>query len=156
LTPAASKYPWREYTNGMKRSRRAFGAALSAVLLLAMVLPALCGKCRGLAAHPDCARDDDGTIRHHGGSSSGYTDCDHCDGSQGISAARQAHQTTPEFVIFLGDSGKTQPQDSNRTATTSASSPASSVSVAVQKYVSVREKRLPKSVYRPFTVSLKI
>jgi hypothetical protein len=153
---AASKYPWREYTNGMKRSRRAFGAALSAIFMLAMVLPVLCGKCQGSAADPDCARDHGATTRHHSGTSSGSTDCDHCDESQGISAARQAHQTTPEFVIFLRDSGKTQLQDSNRTATTSTISPASSVSVAVQKNVSVREKRLPKFVYRPLTVSLKI
>jgi hypothetical protein len=154
---AASKYPWREYTNDMKRSRRAFGAALSAVFLLAMALPALCGKCQGPAANPDCARDHGATTNHHGGgSSSAYIDCDHCDESQGISATRQAHQTTPEFVIFLRDSGKTQPQDSHRTATTSASSAASSVSVTVQKYVSVPENRLPKFVYRPLTVSLKI
>jgi hypothetical protein len=153
---AASKYPWREYTNGMKWSLRAFRAALSAVFLLAMALPAFCGKCQGPVADPGCARGHGATTRHHGGSSSGSTDCDHCDESQGISATRQAHQTTPEFVIFLRDSGKTQPQDSNRTAATSASGLASSVSVAVQKYVSVREQHLPESVYRPLTVSLKI
>jgi hypothetical protein len=154
--PAASQYPWREYTTGMKRSRRAFGAALSAVLLLAIALPAFCWKCQGPAANPDCARDNGSTTKHHDGSSPGSTDCDHCDESQGIFATRQSHQTTPEFVIFLRDSGQTQPQDSNRTAATSASRAASSVSIIVQKYVSLREKPIPKSVYRPLTVSLKI
>jgi len=139
----------------MEWSRRAFGVVLSAVLLLAMVLPALCGKCDLAGSKTDCAEEHGGTTKQHGGSS-GYADCDHCDDSQGISANRQMNPGILEFLIFLPDSARTQPDASNRIATTFSTSSRSSVDGAVQKYIFVVETHPPKSVYRPLTVSLKI
>jgi hypothetical protein len=157
LLSAASNHRWREYTNGMEWLQRAFVAVLSAVLLLAMALPALCGKCQAPAANSDCAQDHGGkTNPPPGGPSSGYTDCHHCDAPQGISANRQMNPDTPEFVIFLPDSPRTQPHYSNRIAATFAAIPVSYVHGATQKYISLRETYLPKSVYRPLAVSLKI
>jgi hypothetical protein len=156
LASAASNYRWREYTNRMKWSRRAFGVMLSAVFLLAMTLPALCGKCQSAAANSDCAQDHGGKTKHQSGSSSGYTDCDHCDESPGISPNRQTNPGTPEFLISLPDSPTTQSHDSNRMAATFATSPTSSVDAAVQKYTFVGDPHVPNSVYRPLTVSLKI
>jgi hypothetical protein len=140
----------------MKQSRRAFGAVLSAVLSLAMALPALCVQCQATAAKPDCTEDHGGKTKPPGGYSSGYTDCDHCDASQGISAHRQIQPVAPELVVFLRDPDSTPLHGSNRVATTFATSPTNSVDGAVQKYIFVGKTHPPKSVYRPFTVSLKI
>jgi hypothetical protein len=156
LLPAASNNRWPEYTNGMEWLQRAFGAVLSAVLLLAMALPALCGKCQAPAANSDCAQDHGGKTNPPGGPSSGYTDCDHCDALQGISANRQMNPGTPEFVIFLPDSPRTQSHYSNRIATTFAAIPVSYAHAATQKYIFLPETYLPKSVYRPLAVSLKV
>jgi hypothetical protein len=157
LLSAASNYRWREYTNGMEWSRRAFGVVLSAVLLLAMALPALCGKCQATAAKPDCAENHGARTKQPVGSSSGYTDCDHCDESQGISANRQMNPGTLEFLIFLPDSTRTQPHDSNRLSTKLAISAASYVYGAAQNYIFLGKTHPPKSVYSPLiTVSLKI
>jgi len=155
LLSVASNYRRREYTNGMKWSR-AFGAVLSPVLLLAMAFPALCGKCQGAVANSDCAQDHGGKAKHPAGSSSGNTDCDHCDASPGISATRQMNQGTPELLIFLPDSPTTQVHDSNRIAATSAIIPTNSADDTVQKYIFVGETHPPNSVYRLLTVSLKI
>jgi len=140
----------------MERLRRAFGILLSAMLLLAMALPALCGKCQGVAANPDCAQDHGGKKKQPAGPSSGFADCDHCDQSPGISANRHVNPGAREFLIFLPDSPKSQPHNSNRIAATSATSLTNSGHGAAQEYIFVRETRLPKSVYRPLTVSLKI
>ena len=156
LLSVASNYRWREYTNGMKWSRRAFGVMLSAVFSLAMTLPALCGKCHSAAPNSDCAQDHGGKTKHQSGSSSGYTDCDHCDESPGISATRQMNQGTPELLISLPDSPAAQIHDSNRIAATSAIIPTNSVDGTVQKYIFVGETHPPNSVYRLLTVSLKI
>lgn len=139
----------------MKQLRRAFGAVLSAVLLLAMALPALCGKCQAAAANSDCAEDHNGKLQPDG-SSSGYTDCDHCDEAPGISANRQMQPDAPELVIFLRDSDSTPHHGSNRVAATFATSPTNSVDGPAQKNIFVGKTHPPKSVYRPLTVSLKI
>jgi hypothetical protein len=140
----------------MERLRRAFGVVLSAVLLLAVASPALCGRCQGAAASPDCAQDHGGKKKQPSGPSSGYTDCDHCDASQGISANRQVNLGAPEFLIFLPDSPATQPHNLNRIATIFVPSPTNSMGRAVQKCIFVRETRFSNSSYRPLTVSLKI
>ena len=153
LVVTASNRGWSEYTNDMEHLRRAFAIVLSAVFLLAMALPALCGKCQDQAANSDCAQD-------HGGQpadpSSGYTDCDHCDQSPGISANRQVNPGASEFLIFLPDSPRTQLHGANRIAPVFATSVTNSVDTAVHQYVLVRETRLSNSGYRPLTVSLKI
>lgn len=135
---------------------RAFGAVLSAVLLLAMALPALCGKCQATAANSDCAEDHGGKVKHPGDSSPGYTDCDHCDEAPGISANRQMQPGAPELVIFLGGSDSAPLHRSNRVAATFAATSANSQDGAVQKSISAGATPVPKSVYRPLTVSLKI
>jgi hypothetical protein len=141
----------------MEWSRRAFGVVLSAVLLLAMALPVLCGKCRATAANSDCAEDHGGKAKQPGDSSAGYADCDHCDAVPGISGNRQTNPGALEFLIFLPDSARTQPHDSSRMATTSTTSPTSSVDGAVRKYIfAVETHSPPESLYRPLTVSLKI
>ena len=140
----------------MNWSRRAFGALLSALVLLAMALPALCGRCQDPAANSDCAQDHGGKKKQPSGSSSGYTDCDHCDASQGISANRQVNPGAPEFLIFLPDSPATQPHNLNRIPTVFAPNPTNSLGRAVQKYILVRETQFSDSSYRPLTVSLKI
>jgi hypothetical protein len=140
----------------MERLPRAFGAVLSAVLLLAMALPALCGKCQDPSAHSDCAEDHGGKTKQPDASSHGFTDCNHCDDRLGISANRQMQPGGPELVIFLRDSDSTPRHRSNRVAGTFATSPTHSLDGVVQKYVSAGETPLPKSVYRPLTVSLKI
>lgn len=139
----------------MEWSRRAFGMVLSAVLFLATALPALCGKCQPTVANPDCA-EDHGKTKPPGGSSSGYTDCHHCDQSQGISATRQMQQVAPELVILLRDSESAPHQDADRVAATSTTNPTDFLDGAPQKYISAAQTHLPKSDYRPLTVSLKI
>ena len=49
---------------------------------------------------------------------------------------------TSEFLIFLTDSSRTQLDDSNRIATTFATSPTNSVDGAVQRYIFVGEIHL--------------
>src|ERR1700732_2075642 len=130
----------------MERLPRAFGAVLSAVLLLAMALPALCGKCQGTAANPDCAQDHGGKTKQPARPSSGYTDCGHCDQSPGISANKQTNPGTLEFLIYLPDSPGTQRHDSNRIATALAASLTNSGPEAVLRYTFVGERKLAKSV----------
>jgi hypothetical protein len=156
LILAASKHRWREYTNGMERLPRAFGALLSAVLLLAMALPALCGKCQDQAAKSDCAQDHGGKTNQPAEPSTGYTDCNHCDQSPGVSANRQMNPGASEVLIFLPDSPRTQLHGSNRVAPIFATSVTNAVDAAVHQYVLVRETWLSNSGYRPLTVSLKI
>jgi len=129
---------------------------LSAVFLLAMALPALCGKCDPSAAKSDCAEDHGGKMKKPGGSSSGYTDCDHCHASQGIAATRRMQPDAPQLVILLRGSDSTSHQHSNRIASTSVTSATNSVLTAVQRYIFVGRSNLPRSVYSPLTVSLKI
>jgi hypothetical protein len=140
----------------MERLPRAFGAVLSAVLLLAMALPTLCGKCQDLSANSDCAEDHGGKAKQPDASSQGFTDCNHCDEGPGISAKRQMQPGAPELVIFLRDSDSTPLHRSNQAATTFATTPTHSLDSVVQKYVFAGETPLPKSVYPPLTVSLKI
>jgi hypothetical protein len=126
------------------------------VLLLAMALPALCGKCQDQAPNSDCAQDHGGKTKQPAEPSSGYTDCDHCDQSAGISANRQVNPGASEFLIFLPDSPGTQLRGSNRIARIFATSVTNSVDAAVHQYVLVRETKVSNSGYRPLTVSLKI
>ena len=140
----------------MNWSRRAFGALLSAVVLLAMALPALCGRCQDPAANSDCAQDHGGKKKQPAGPSSGYADCDHCDASPGITANRKMNPGAADLLVFLPDSPRTQLQDSHRIATTFTVSPSNSGHEAFQDYIFVGEGHFPKSGYRPLTVSLKI
>jgi hypothetical protein len=140
----------------MERLRRTFAMVLSAVFLLALALPSLCGKCGPSAAKSDCAEDHDGKTKKPGSSSCGYADCDHCDQSPGISANRPIQADAPEFVIFLRDSNSSSHQDANRIATAFATGAMEPVDGAVPKYFFVADSHLPKTAYRPLTVSLKL
>jgi hypothetical protein len=141
---------------GMERLRRTFAIVFSAVFLLALALPALCGKCDPSAAKSDCAEDHGGKTKQPAERSSGYTDCDHCDKPPGISVNRRIQADAPEFVIFLRDSNSTPHQGANRVARAFATSPTNSVDGAVPKYFFVADSHPPKTVDRHLTVSLKI
>src|SRR5580704_15246321 len=137
----------------MEWSRRAFGVVLSAALLHAIALPALCGKCQARAANSDCTEGHGGKAKQPGESSAGYADCDHCDEAPGISANRPTNPGALEILIVLPDSPSTELHDSM----TSATSPTSSVDGAIRKYIfAVEIHPPPEPRYRPLTVSLKI
>jgi hypothetical protein len=136
--------------------RRVVGIVLSSVLLLMMALPSICGNCQATAAKANCAEDHGGKTKGPGGSS-GYADCDHCGGSQGISPSRQIYQSGPESVV-LSDIAKTPRLDSHRIVTVfAATGPVMHVHAALQKkYIVLGKISVPNSRYHPLTVSLKI
>src|ERR1700693_6260524 len=153
---AAANCRRRGYTNGMTWSRRAFGVMLSSALLLMIALPTVCGNCQTMAVKADCAEDHGGKTKHTGSSSLWHADCDHCDGSQGISPFRHRYQTVPEYVV-LSDIAKTPRLDSNRIITAFAAT----IRVmylwgAFPKSIFAGKAPVPNSVYHPLTVSLKI
>jgi hypothetical protein len=140
----------------MERLRRTSAIVLSAVFLLALALPALCGKCDPSAAKSDCAEGHGGKTKKPANSSPGYADCDHCNQSAGISANRRIQADTTEFVIFLRDSNSTPRQDANPLARTFATNATNPVDGAVPKYFFVADSHPLQTVDRPLTVSLKI
>jgi hypothetical protein len=130
---------------------------LSSVLLLMIALPTVCGNCQATAARSDCAEDHGGKTNHTGSSLVGYADCDHCDGSQGISAYRQIYQNAPESVLLLPETAKTPRLDSNRIITAfAATAPVKYLQRTFQNSSFVGKAPVPNSVYHPLTVSLKI
>ena len=83
--------------------QRITGGFLSAVLLLAVVLPAMCGQCRAIPAEANCAEEHkSGAKTHDHSSASVNAQCESCTGDSLTLTARFSQQDSGAETYLFG------------------------------------------------------